>query len=273
MDDLGNDVRRLTDERGDQGSPSWAPDGRHIAFTHHAHDDDGIYIMESDGANWTPLTTHPTGGGTPVWSPTGEQIAFTSSRDLQWEIYVINVDGSGVRNLTQHGARDWYPTWSPDGTQIAFASDRADPDGKSAIYVMDADGDNVRAVAGERWGGTAPTWSPDGREIAYGSAHQATVIQPLLGGPERRLIGSPLHEMHPAWSPNGRQMAYELASADSHNIWVVDIDGQNATSLTNDVHIFNRNPDWFDSSAPRLSTLAVDALGKLLAPWAQMKRP
>lgn len=270
MDDLGNGVRRLTDADGDQGYPSWAPDGKRLAFTHHAHDDDGIYTMDADGGDWTPLTTHPAGDGTPSWSPTGEQIAFVSNRDAQAEIYVMNVDGSGVRNLSQHGAMDTYPAWSPDGTRIAFASNRGNAISKFEIYVMDADGGGVRAVAGSRWGGLAPTWSADGREIAY-SSHAATIIAPVNGGPERRLLDLPDFEEHPAWSPGGR-IAFERTHRNEQNIWVVDIDGQNATALTNDVRIFNHNPDWFDPSAPRLSTLAVDALGKLLSPWGRLKR-
>ena len=263
MDDLGNGVRRLTDDDGSEEMPAWSPDGERIAFSHHDLGDDGssIFTMNADGGEWEPLTEHPRGGNMPKWSPNGKRIAFASGRGGNAEVYVINVDGSGMRNLTRHGAHDSYPAWSPDGESIAFSSDRRND--RYAVYVMDADGDNVRPVAGERWGGLSPTWSPDGQEIAYWSAHEATVIQPLLGGPERTLLDLTKHEMHPAWSLDGQKMAFELADANSMNIWVADIDGQNA--------VFNRNPDWVDASAPRMKDLAVDALGKLLAPWGRVK--
>ena len=105
----GRNQRRLTNNRADDWSPSWSPDGRRIAF-----------ISERDGH------AHPR---VPGW--------FTS------EIYVMDADGGNQQNLTNHPSDDRSPSWSPDGTRIVFESDRDNDRGHNIeIYVMDADGSN-----------------------------------------------------------------------------------------------------------------------------------
>ena len=42
----GSNPRRLTDHSADYRSPSWAPDGRHIAFKSNRDGDWGIYVMD-----------------------------------------------------------------------------------------------------------------------------------------------------------------------------------------------------------------------------------
>ena len=52
----GSEQTRLTDNDGDDESPSWSPDGEKIAF---ASDRDGpveIYVMDADGSDVTRLT-------------------------------------------------------------------------------------------------------------------------------------------------------------------------------------------------------------------------
>lgn len=67
----GSDPRRLTTSQADDRSPSWAPDGRHIAFV-------------SDRSN---------------------------RDDHQNEIYVMAVDGSGLQRLTTNDVWDLEPAW------------------------------------------------------------------------------------------------------------------------------------------------------------------
>ena len=106
MDADGGNQRRLTENRRDDWSPSWSPDGKRIVF-----------VSDRDG--------HP--DVIPGW--------FTS------EIYVMDADGRNPQNLTENPADDGFPSWSPDGKQIVFQSNR-DDFGKYEIYVMDADGGN-----------------------------------------------------------------------------------------------------------------------------------
>jgi TolB protein len=132
----GANQRRITVNRTLSITPTWAPDGRSIAYTSYVRGFPTIFISYI----YEGKRDEPTRGGTqnwlPAWSPDGTKIAFTSNRDGNPELYVMNRDGSGLRRVTNHPAIDTTPTWSPTGTQIAFTSDRA---GGPAIYIIGAE--------------------------------------------------------------------------------------------------------------------------------------
>ena len=136
-------IRRLTDYSASYSSPSWSPDGQHIAFGFERDGRAKIYVIGSDGSNFRRLTDHPAWAALPTWSPDGQHIAFVSERGVS-DIYVMGSDGSDRRNLTNDSHWDWSPSWSPDGQHIAFVSRRGSY-GKAEIYVIDSDGSNSAA--------------------------------------------------------------------------------------------------------------------------------
>ena len=121
----GGNEQRLTENRVDDGSPSWSPDSERIAFT---ADEKGdfenyeIYVMAADGGNLQNLTNNLNHDVNPAWSnspfsvsPAGkkftmwgvaqtgqpittiiERTAFAEMWELMEEGQVINVNG-GVK--------------------------------------------------------------------------------------------------------------------------------------------------------------------------------
>ena len=286
MDADGGNQQNLTNNRAEDVSPSWSPDGKQIAFMSRrdGHVIDGfptseIYLMDADGGNPQNLTNDRNDDWYPSWSPDGKQIAFASRRDGNYEIYVMDADGSNPQNLTNNPLNDRGPSWSPDGKQIAFASRR---DGHFEnelaityeIYVMDADGGNQQRLTENRKNDWEPSWSPDGKRIAFQSDRKGDLqnfeiyVMDADGGNPQRLTENRVHDKEPSWSPDGERIAfwsYRPGHFQSAEIYVMDADGDNLQNLSNNPHA-DFGPAWLNSP------FSVSPAGKKFTMWGWVKQ-
>ena len=167
------------------------------------------------------------------------RIVFTSRRDRNNEIYVMDADGGNQENLTNHPAYDATPDWSPDGRKIVFVSTR--DGGVSQIHIMNADGKNVIRLTDGQGGKRDPAWSPNGRKIAFTVSadlinnwvHHIAVMD--ADGRNREKLEDQASE--PSWSPDGKQIAFVSSRDDrmTHEIYVIDADGQGMKRVTHDI--------------------------------------
>jgi Tol biopolymer transport system component len=176
------------------GSPSWSPDGQHIAFQFRESAPNRVskvYIMNADGSGARRLTDSDDDHheSQPSWSPDGAAIAYTGSglfADNESEhgsILKLDPD-EGVPYLLYSATTDetiihGEISWSPDGSTIAFTA------GYESTYGIWALDPQAGSVTFRFPGHFDPAWGPDGR-IAFASGHNCAnewVVSIWVGGP------------------------------------------------------------------------------------------
>ena len=221
------------------GTPGSSAGGG-IAFISSRGGNPDVWTMGADGSDPQRVTTSSEAELYARWSPDGTQLAF--SRDVSGgtganvDLWIANADGSGAHAIDEVVAWDDYPTWSPDGQKIAFTSNRVG--GQFDIVVIDADGSDDVNIGNPAYD-DYPAWSPDGQAIAFMSDRDdasGEIYVAHLEAPNtpQRLTNSPGADWGPAWSPDGTQIAFTSDRAGDLDIYVMDADGSNVTSLTED---------------------------------------
>ncbi|HEX9772306.1 MAG TPA: S9 family peptidase [Steroidobacteraceae bacterium] len=176
---------------------TWSRDDRWVAFTMFAPDEAaklGEAPPKPEGADWAPPLEV-------ITDLTYRSDAEGYLKPGYRHVYVVSADGGAPRQLTYGSFNEAGPmSWTPDGRRLLVAGNRMDDWRRepvnTEIYEISLDSGTIRPLTTRVGADRAPLVSPDGSTVAY------------LGFDDR------------------------LMSYQNTELYVMDLDGTNARSLT-----------------------------------------
>jgi len=115
-------------------SPSWAPDGKRVAYVSFETGIAKVFIQEIASGKREAVLSQGTQISSPSWSPDGKHLSLTLYQDGNAEIYILRLRDRTLTRMTNQFAIDTESTWSPKGNKILFTSGRS---GSPQIYELD----------------------------------------------------------------------------------------------------------------------------------------
>ena len=208
-------------------SPSFAPDGRRIAYVSFEQRRPRIFVQHIDTGRREQITNFEGLNGAPAWSPDGNRLAFVLSRDGNPEIYVMDMGSRQMRRITNHYAIDTEPFWGKDGQTLYFTSDRA---GRPQIYKTNINSGAVERVTFVGNYNANPKLSADEKTLVMihrqdGFTVFKVAAQDLETNRLRILSDTSLDES-PTVAPNGTMLIYATRQQDRGVLMLVSINGR-----------------------------------------------
>jgi TolB protein len=205
-------------------APTWAPDGRSIAYVSFETGRPAIFRQELATGKREQLTNFQGLNSGPAWSPDGNTLAMVLSKDGNPEIYLMNLATKQLTRITNHYSIDTEPAWMPDGKALLFTSDRG---GKPQIYRYELASGNTSRVTFEGTYNARARVAQDGRNVVLVHQQDGNFHIALLDLVTNRLqvLTSTQLDESPSIAPNGSMVLYATKSGDQGILAAVAVDG------------------------------------------------
>jgi Tol biopolymer transport system component/DNA-binding winged helix-turn-helix (wHTH) protein len=237
--------------------PSWAPDGRTLAFTSF----DGLsstgllYTVRREGGAAVRLTRPgipPGGHVAPQWSHDGRLIVFRVGRDELREIWSVEAAG-GAPALVASSARPATPRFAPDDSAVYWIGEAAD--GNECLMRVAITG------RGEPAGEMQTVLALPGYVArSFDVARDSTAVFSLTrlstnlfaldldaaghAGPPRQLTFDDVVNTYPDYGPGGRVCFHQEGGGRPATAWLIDDDGANKEPLSAGLSAPVLAPQW-----------------------------
>lgn len=208
-------------------SPSWAPDGKRIAYVMLEDAGSRVYVQDITTGKKQLISSNKGLNSAPAFSPDGKKLALTLSKDGNPEIYVVDLTTRNWLRVTNHYAIDTEPNWMPDGKHIIFTSGRS---GNPQIYRKNIETGYLERLTFEGHYNARARLAQDGRFLVM--VHQAQknddfhiASLDLTRGLLQILSSDTYLDESPSVSPNGVMVMYAAKHNKRSILAAVSIDG------------------------------------------------
>ncbi|HEX2208052.1 MAG TPA: S9 family peptidase [Longimicrobium sp.] len=214
-------------------SPSFSPDGRHLAYISVQSGSPQVWVMPLDGGAAPVQLTHGEDPALAVhWSPAGDWLAYSlwPGGGNNSQIYVMRPDGSAARRLTAGGRENnLLHGWTDDGRRVRMASNEENPGGMDAWLVDPVSGAKTRVTSAGQ--SRITDVSPDGRHAVVSRGVRGDrnlVLVDVSSGRETPLTPheGPAYFGWGEFSPDGRRIFVSTnGDRDLVAFGAIDLDG------------------------------------------------
>jgi Tol biopolymer transport system component len=236
----GKRRRQLTHDTREEGTPTWAPNGKSIAFVStrfgvgpsHQDSISTISAISTTGSRRRSLF-HARFGQLALndlaWSPDGRRIAFTWFRNDRYQLWLLRV---ARRSIAPVATDAQQATWAPESRRLAYARIGG------GVTVENVETREARRVSGT-FESACPVWSPNGRWIAVCSKtaagnNQFSALQLMTpAGLHRRELLKSTFVMPIAWTPkiDAIYLGADKRSASRRALFIVSLRNHHITRV------------------------------------------
>lgn len=160
LDLASGQATKVTALPGNEGAPSWSPDGSQIVYHAGEKNNHELFIVESAGGGTPRQLTNfaPQSAYNPIWSPGNDSIVFYLEKgDQRDQVWLTDSKGSFFKNLTADTLHNIYPAWAPGG-DIIFSM-------KRSVRLIGSDGTRRQTLDGIS--SFYARFSRDGKQLAW----------------------------------------------------------------------------------------------------------
>jgi len=218
----GSSQRQLTNDRFNDRSPRWSPDGNRIAFYSDRSGRYEIWVINVDGSGLQQLTfTNGASAVYPIWSPDGKQMVFKQRGLLP---YIFDPTKSWVEQTPQQlnppaqpKENFWPSSWSANGRQLAGAWSNA---GKNSVHIYDLD---TRTYEQLTTFGDNPVWLNDDRRLLFRFDDQIYFVDSKTKKVRPVLSFSP-HEIRSFCLSRDNRAIYYTVRQTEADVWLLNLE-------------------------------------------------
>jgi serine/threonine protein kinase/Tol biopolymer transport system component len=227
----------------------WHPDNQRVFYSAEIDGTFQIFVTDINTSLPKQLTFGERDSFVLDASKDGTKILYGSAKE-ESDIWRVNLNDSKESVIISEINSELWANVSPDGKTLVYQSIKNLSQGNkmfgATIFTKSLQSNDAPVRLVEN--GFLPVWSPDGRQISFmrlaGEKYRIEIVK-AIGGESKQIaaegISSPAFSVLPynriqtsefSWSPDSSKLAYVSQQNGQVDVWQVNADGSNNSTLT-----------------------------------------